>query len=796
MGYSIPPSVKRVWEQWNIRGALLFSLSLQTILVLFAPSRKRTSRRLIILMVWSGYLLADAVANFAVGLISNSQTSGPSDGKNKNGPKENPDLLAFWAPFLLLHLGGPDTITAFALEDNALWLRHLLSLIIQAVATGYVFLQTFPTNKVMIPTFIMFLAGIIKYLERTRSLYLASMDRFRDSMLKEPDPGPNYAKLMEEYASKKEAKLPTEIIYMPEPEKDIKTQITEKVTLEELDVVQKAYRWFNLFKGLIVDLIFSFKERNESRDLFDTLRPEDALRVIEVELNFIYEVLFTKVVVVHSNLGIFFRLLAFSSIVTSLAVFRFHVKKHGYYNAFDVGVTYALLFGAIGLDIVSLLMAIFSDWTVASIDKPDKVLDSRWRMFTDCISRKSKPFFVKFLEFKRSCQFDYMTETPLKHTVVYIPFIFRRWSSRVSGYNLIRYCLKGRPEGVYKVRRVTILSIAAEFLGLNLIFDFVHGIINKATELAGKLLAFLLFPLKQGIKNLRIGRVKDWLIDQVGLKDVVDEIMYSSKEPFTREIWTFIFDELQRKSQFADDPETAKRICSARGEWIIQENDSEDKNRVEQESEDKDSEKDRPDLMPYVVDVSYDESLLLWHLATELLYNTEIPDHSSKEKLFSKLLSDYMLYLLIVQPGMMTSVAGIGKIRYRDTCAEAERFIKRRSLGSKDLKAACEKILDVNTEVKPIDVKGDRSKSVLFDACRLAKELQKLKEKKWEKLSKIWVELLSYAASHIRANAHAQQVSKGGELVSLVWLLMAHFGIGDQFQINEGHARAKLIVGK
>lgn len=63
-------------------------------------------------------------------------------------------------------------------------------------------------------------------------------------------------------------------------------------------------------------------------------------------------------------------------------------------------------------------------------------------------------------------------------------------------------------------------------------------------------------------------------------------------------------------------------------------------------------------------------------------------------------------------------------------------------------------------------------------------------------MSKVWVELLSYAASHCRANTHAQQLSKGGELITFVWLLMAHFGLGEQFRIQEGHARAKLIVTK
>ncbi|KAK7828887.1 hypothetical protein CFP56_029855 [Quercus suber] len=34
----------------------------------------------------------------------------------------------------------------------------------------------------------------------------------------------------------------------------------------------------------------------------------------------------------------------------------------------------------------------------------------------------------------------------------------------------------------------------------------------------------------------------------------------------------------------------------------------------------------------------------------------------------------------------------------------------------------------------------------------------------------------------------------GGELLTHLWLLMAHFGLTEQFQISQGHARAKLVV--
>jgi len=79
-----------------------------------------------------------------------------------------------------------------------------------------VFLLTLPENTLWIPTALVFMAGVIKFAERTRSLQCASLSNFRQSMVQHPDPGPNYAKLMEELKSIQEAGLPAAIVTMPE----------------------------------------------------------------------------------------------------------------------------------------------------------------------------------------------------------------------------------------------------------------------------------------------------------------------------------------------------------------------------------------------------------------------------------------------------------------------------------------------------------------------------------------------------------------------------------------------------
>ncbi|KAK6263362.1 hypothetical protein QUC31_009178 [Theobroma cacao] len=323
----------------GISEGLVFSLFLQSFLTFVVPFRMSTRKRPSIALIWCAYLIADAAANYAIGLITNSQRIQ----SNPSGLTEDNDLLAFWAPFLLLHLGCPDTITAFSLEDNELWLRHTLSLILQAVAALYVFIQSLTKNKLQVPTLLMLVTGVIKYAERIYALFLASLDRFRDSMLQKPDPGPDYARLMKKYTSMKEGNLPTRIIMVQEPEKEVKE--TKQGKLDDLEVVHYAYHFFETFKGLVVDLMFSIHARKESRDFFLAREPEDALRIIEVELTFINGVFYTKMKVMHSIVGYLFRFIAFGSVLAALGLFYFEAEENEY-DPFNVKITCILLLGA------------------------------------------------------------------------------------------------------------------------------------------------------------------------------------------------------------------------------------------------------------------------------------------------------------------------------------------------------------------------------------------------------------------------------------------------------------------
>ncbi|KAL6880521.1 hypothetical protein ACP4OV_012086 [Aristida adscensionis] len=718
---------RRSWGEWEIRALLVSSLSLQMFLLFAGGVRKRSVAGWLRMLLWLAYLLADSIAIYALGNLSQNQ-------KLNGSLDQEMHIFAFWAPFLILHLGGQDTITAFAMEDNELWLRHLLNLISQVALAVYVYWKSRPSSALLTPAVIMFVSGVVKYGERTWALRSASMTNLRGSMLTPPDAGPDYPRFVEMLQSSRDAGLNAQIVIVLEQPPEDGADAQEKWIPYD-DLMYRSYKLFQTFRRLFVDLILSFQDRTDSLSLFRQLKMEQAFKVVEIELALMYDSLHSKCSVIHGPAGRSLRVFTLAAPVVSLALFaEWHHADDGggtaRFKEIDIAISYVLLAGAVFLETYAVLLMIVSPWTYACL---------RERRNYCCRLAASLLFW------------------PLKF---FQPEGRPRWSNKMAQYNLISYCLKDQPRWY-----------------------------TRALE-----------KLEWGGYNIRA-------------KTTWDGLWYTSHTGVLPSLKMLLFRQLKEKASSTTDPVIFKEFGEHRGQWVLQ------RNGCYQQ-------------LGWSVEAEFDESILLWHIATDLCfydnsyYAYETSSSSSRHapgcspfsccfctstesgdgvrtKLdtprdlvrTSREISNYMLFLLVMRPFMMT--ASIGQIRFGDTCAEAKSFFRRGIDGALDEKQGAAMLSAVRTSnVRPRDVKGDRSKSVLFDACRLAEALRAVEspERRWRIVSGVWAEMLCYAAGKCRGNFHAKQLSQGGEVLTMVWLLMAHLGMGEQYRVESGHARAKLII--
>ncbi|KAL8241998.1 hypothetical protein R6Q59_012300 [Mikania micrantha] len=673
-----PDHVRKEWNKWELRVLVLVSLTVQISLICSGNRRKYIAKRRIRIFIWCAYMLADWVATVALGLLVNA--SGYSN-------KEHGDLtlMAFWSPFLLLHLGGPDTITAYALADNELWLRHLLGLLVQTSAAIYITLLAWEGTLLSFLMIPMLLCGIIKYGERTWVLMSANRDQFRDSVLTDEDPGPSYANFMEEFCLK-EAEgyyvTATQVEEAHSPGYDLENTTTTPPIDARTPLHIADYFFETLkFKRLFVDLILGFHPRDESQDFFEKQDYKTAFEVIEVELGFAYDVFYTKAPIIYTPSGLFFRLLT-SFITLSVLLIFVSVISHKH-QVIDVVVTYILIIGAILLEAYAVRSLLLSDWANLWFSHNS----SKIPLFGDCL-----------------------------HSISLHKG--KRWSNSMYQYCLLDFCLNQKSSSISR-------------------FIPLHKRLNNLWEKLGSI---------RQLKHLKV----------------------------SCELKSFIFTHFKEKS--TDIELVPKTLFTCRGAFSLHRHKS-------------------YGIFKWTVDVEFDHSILIWHIATDLCYNLNRSNNEQEwdnDMIHSKTLADYMLYILVMCPFMLP--VGIGIIRLRDTCAEATVFFKERRITSKH--EAYEFLGQVSTKVFPSTVKGDRSKSVLFEACKLAASLKEISDprKMWKMVGDVWVEILGYAASQCRGFDHSQQLQKGGELLTHVWLLMAHLGITEHFKIDEGHGRVKLAV--
>ncbi|CAK7324221.1 unnamed protein product [Dovyalis caffra] len=278
--------------------------------------------------------MADFIATSALGLLTNrfAYHSGPLDAKL--------ELTAFWAPFLLLHLGGPDTITAYSLEDNQLWSRHLLQLVAQTGFAFYILFAGWRGSRVSFLTIPMMLAGLIKYGERTWVLWSASYERRKASIS-------TYHIKLQSYSD---------------------VQADSNISDDKL--LQVADEMFKMAKRLFAGVPITATEPSVlTFNLLEKICPEDAFKVIEVQLGFMYDILYTKALVTYTRYGIGLRFLSFLLTSFVLVLVSWEPHKTHKYSKVDLCTTFLLLAVAIVLELYAALSLLLSDRTLVWLRK-------------------------------------------------------------------------------------------------------------------------------------------------------------------------------------------------------------------------------------------------------------------------------------------------------------------------------------------------------------------------------------------------------------------------------------------
>uniref|UniRef100_A0A0A9CCN5 DUF4220 domain-containing protein n=1 Tax=Arundo donax TaxID=35708 RepID=A0A0A9CCN5_ARUDO len=213
------------------------------------------------------------------------------------------------------------------------------------------------------------------------------------------------------------------------------------------------------------------------------------------------------------------------------------------------------------------------------------------------------------------------------------------------------------------------------------------------------------------------------------------------------------------------------------------------------------------------VNIDFHESILVWHIATDVYIQESKAEHELKLVEATKVLSNYMMFLLVAKPDMLPGRAHNNL--YLDICKFSERLwtdcladdegnsvmaspgswnpycilkelfhhegphcsrIQQREklaeklfISYKDTQALVQEGAATDPLLQPFRDSGDTC-AVLF-----TKELLDLGRcDTLELIFGVWVEMMLYAADHCNRDSHARQLSNGGEFITIVWLLVHH----------------------
>ena len=328
--------IVELWNEWQIRSFMLLSFCLQIFLAIFGEQRKRISGHKLGYLLWLAYLSADWVATFSLGILARSEAN-----------STNPNLIpVFWAAILLDHLGGPQTVTSYSMDQvKELLTSRLLELVARVGVACYVLYRLWSWNAITAVAFPIFISGIIKNGER---IWVLRRSQEYNNLSQQPS-----------------AKLPCIHI------EDTSFYLTSS---SDVRYLHEAHLLFRTFKLLFQNVDLSTFDQKITYYLVSEKSAEEAFELIEVELGFKYDRLYSKVATI-SWPRIIIRFITFLSSISALVSFSIMTKSKSVYSENDMIISYVLLCGVVCLESYSIMMHLLSDWTMIWLGSREKAFD-------------------------------------------------------------------------------------------------------------------------------------------------------------------------------------------------------------------------------------------------------------------------------------------------------------------------------------------------------------------------------------------------------------------------------------
>ncbi|XP_037450100.1 uncharacterized protein LOC119320067 [Triticum dicoccoides] len=743
------------WEEWQLRILVLGSLVIQYILLVASCARKFPIRSWFRPVIWLAYLGSDAVAIYALATLFNRH----SKPQQEDGDGGSSILEVLWAPILLIHLGGQDSITAYNIEDNELWTRHILTSVSQVTVAVYVFCKSWSGDdkRLLQAAILLFICGTLKCIEKPLALNRASIN----SLVSSGEPvqrSINTQKLkidpLEDFIDKATSSaednsylltpaMPVDFtpyklfVDHASPSADDRIRILLTFSaLDDIDAYCKMQHWLSQTFQLLYT-----KEKTIPSILRHVVFSRDTnIREMKSSTG---DTPFDQAVEVQVFFGTCLRGLSMYLLFPAVALF--HHSHREAYSEYDVKVTYAVLCCTAAMEFFGMCL----------------------KEMTMCLKEMTRVILSPELPAARLENGDMVSQcNPVEHHVsmehynmIRLRFLF---DDMVSQYNLIGLFIRNRKYS--KMMKVV-------------------GVLGCTNSLQQR------WCMKSCSSSLSITKL-------------VLKYVKGGWEHHIRDVSSY------------------RKFNDNRGQFTVE------RQGCYQE-------------LGWSLEGAFDESVLLWHLATDFCYHdigASRSYHGSwctqdscphvyacpawckrsdyhEGAVWCREMSNYMMYLLFVNPEML--MAGTRRNLFTAAYEELEGIdikidkppveerevtpaMRRERRRNKVLSGLQKETQLTQRIIGVLDSGGSppadgtqQKKGIIHDAWTIAKVLCGLPEEKmWTVIEGVWVEMMCFSAARCRGYLHAKGLATGVEYLTYVWLLQYYMGmetLADKLQRADHH---------